>query len=138
MNWWRKWIGGGRLSSRTTLKQRKLRAKDSREDLVDYLLESAAIAENEGDADTMRSLSYKFIRLELYERAWELRVRSADLAGFLRRVLQLAARATMLQYETLRVDRIPERFAQFIGYRDNLGHRLLRGLFASCVGEPGV
>ena len=79
MNWWRKWIGGGRLSSRTTLKQRKLRAKDSREDLVDYLLESAAIAENEGDADTMRSLSYKFIRLELYERAWELRVRSAAL-----------------------------------------------------------
>ena len=79
MNWWRKWIGGGRLSSGTTLKQRKLRAKDSREDLVDYLLEFAALAENEGDADTMRSRTYKLIRLELYERAWELRVRSAAL-----------------------------------------------------------
>ena len=50
-----------------------------RDDRVDRALEAAAKAEAEGDADAMRSVSYKLIRFELYERAWQLRARATAL-----------------------------------------------------------
>ena len=42
-------------------------------------LEAARLAEIARDADKMRKCSYKLIRLERYERAWELRIRAAAL-----------------------------------------------------------
>src|SRR5262249_45391716 len=55
-------------------------------------------------------------------------IRPAHLAGLLRRILQLVARGAMLQDQALAVHSVPEGLAQFIGYRDNLGHRV-----APCV-----
>lgn len=49
------------------------------DELIKRVLEAAAIAEAEGDADRMRSSTYRLLRLELYERAWELRIRAAGL-----------------------------------------------------------
>jgi hypothetical protein len=43
------------------------------------LLKKAAKAETKGDADKMLALSEKLLRHELYERAWELRVRAIEL-----------------------------------------------------------
>src|SRR5205085_1477333 len=43
--------------------------------------------------------------------------------GFLRRILQLPATTAVLQDQPLGIDRIPKRFAQLIGYWDNLWHR---------------
>ena len=48
----------------------------------------------------------------------------AHLAARLRRILQLVARSAVLQDEAPLVHRIPERLAQFIGYRNQLGHRV--------------
>jgi hypothetical protein len=49
------------------------------EDRVRQVLETARLAEFEGDADTMHNCSYKLIRFELYEQAWGLRIRAARL-----------------------------------------------------------
>ena len=51
----------------------------SRQDLSERLLEIATSAEAEGDVNEMRRISYKLLRLDHYERAWQLRVRSAEL-----------------------------------------------------------
>jgi hypothetical protein len=53
--------------------------KATREDLVKYAYETATAAEAEGDPEKMHRCTYKLIRLELYERAWELRVRAAQI-----------------------------------------------------------
>jgi hypothetical protein len=73
---WRKWMRGG-LSSRPRGKQSK--AKGKLGDPMMAALQAAAIAEAEDDADGMLSASYKLVRLELYGRAWELRMRAAAL-----------------------------------------------------------
>jgi hypothetical protein len=72
VTWWRRWSKEGRLSLRTSRRSR-------REHAVGKALAKAAIAETEGDAEKMRSSSYKLLSLELYERAWEVRVRAARL-----------------------------------------------------------
>ena len=59
------------------LKEWSLNSPSSRH--IKYVLERAAIAETEDDADTMRQLSYKLLRLEQYERAWQLRMRATAL-----------------------------------------------------------
>jgi hypothetical protein len=73
VTFWRRWIG--KLSTRASHPQQK----DSREDIIKRTLEAAAIAEAEGNADTMRKLSYRLIGLERYERAWELYARAVGL-----------------------------------------------------------
>ena len=72
MGWWR------RRSKGASHAKRKKR-KATREDFVKYAYETAAAAEAEGDPEKMHRCTYKLIRLELYERAWELRVRAAAL-----------------------------------------------------------
>ena len=59
---------------------RATRSKRSgREETIRHLLKSSKRAEAEGDASKMRRLSYKLLRFELYERAWQLRVRATGL-----------------------------------------------------------
>ena len=53
--------------------------KSTREDFVKYALEIATTVEAGGDAEKMHRTSYKLLRLDLYERAWELRTRAAEL-----------------------------------------------------------
>ena len=75
MTWWREWPQKGLLSLHA------LRRKQQRnsEDLMTHFLDAARTAESERDADKMRRSSYKLIRHELYERAWELRTRAAAI-----------------------------------------------------------
>ena len=73
MTWWNRGIIE-RLGLHAPSARRK-----GREGLIERILDTAATAEAEGDPDTMRSCSYKLIRYELYERAWELRVRAVRL-----------------------------------------------------------
>ena len=72
MIFWRGLSKERRLSGRATDPKRK----GDRDD-IKRILEAAAVAEAEGDADKMRKASYKLFRLDLYEQAWELRIRSA-------------------------------------------------------------
>jgi hypothetical protein len=72
MIFWRGLSKERRLGGRATDPKRK----GDRDD-IKRILEAAAVAEAEGDADKMRKASYKLFRLDLYERAWELRIRSA-------------------------------------------------------------
>ena len=71
----RGWIKKQRASAHTSHQKETA----DRDDRVDRALEAAAKAEAEGDADAMRSVSYKLIRFELYERAWQLRARATAL-----------------------------------------------------------
>ena len=71
MTFWRRWIKERRGVSRPN---RKID-----HDLIERVLEAAELAEISGDAKKMLSSSYRLIRLELYERAWELRIRAAEL-----------------------------------------------------------
>ena len=73
VTFWRRWIR--ELSTRAS----HCEQKDSREDIIKRVLEAAAIAEAEGNADKMRKLSYELIRLERFERAWELYTRAVGL-----------------------------------------------------------
>lgn len=75
MTWWRRWSKDGRPDERALRQKRKT----NREDFTKYALESAAIAEAGGDPAEIGSSSYKLLRVELYERAWELRIRAATL-----------------------------------------------------------
>jgi hypothetical protein len=59
---------------------KKLRGKAKPERTVKDILEAAARAESLGDARGMYELSYKLIRHERYERAWQLRQKVAELA----------------------------------------------------------
>lgn len=72
MGWWRR-----RSKGASHAKHKKRKA--TREDFVKYAYEIAAAAEIEGDPEKMHRCTYKLIRLELYERAWDLRVRAAAL-----------------------------------------------------------
>ena len=75
VGWWRRRSKGAHDGSRAEHKKRKA----IREDFVKYAYETAAACEAEGDPEKMHRCTYKLIRLELYERAWELRVRAAEL-----------------------------------------------------------
>jgi hypothetical protein len=75
LRWWRRRSKDAPESSGAQQK----RNKASREDLVRRAYESAAAAEAEGDIEKMHRRAYKLIRLELYERAWELRLHAAEL-----------------------------------------------------------
>jgi hypothetical protein len=70
--WWRK-------VSRKGSRPRQKREKATREDRIKRAYEAAAAAEAAGDLEKMRRRSYKLIRLEHYKRAWELRLRAAEL-----------------------------------------------------------
>lgn len=75
MTWWRGWPRKGPLGLDAF---RRRRHSDS-EDPLSHFLEAAGEAERERDADKMRRCSYKLIRYEQYERAWELRTRAAAI-----------------------------------------------------------
>jgi hypothetical protein len=66
-------LGGKRVS-------KKPRGKVKAERTAEDILEAAARAENLGDARGMYELSYKLIRHERYERAWQLRKKVAEMA----------------------------------------------------------
>ena len=57
------------------------RHRRNSEDRITHALEAARLAEIERDATKMHGCSYNLIRFELYERAWELRIRAAALKG---------------------------------------------------------
>jgi hypothetical protein len=78
MNWWSQPIDQV-LRWRARRKKRKLHAKGDREGLIKSIWKEAANAEAEGDADRMRSCSYKLMRFGLFERGWELRIGAALL-----------------------------------------------------------
>ena len=75
VTWWR----GGSKEKRRSERASHRKMKAHREDFVKYALQSAAAAEADGDAEKMHRTSYKLLRLDLYERAWELRTRAAEL-----------------------------------------------------------
>ena len=75
VTWWR----GGSKEKRRSARAPHRKMKAHREDFVKYALESAAAAEADGDAEKMHRCTYKLLRLDLYERAWELRTRAAEL-----------------------------------------------------------
>jgi hypothetical protein len=76
VSWFRRKSGvPGDDASKSEHKKRKA----TREDFVKYACEMAAAMEAEGIPERMHRCSYKLIRLELYERAWELRVRAAEI-----------------------------------------------------------
>lgn len=111
MTWWRRWVdrtsqgGSGTAPVKATRKERAL--------------QTAAAAEATGDAAAMHRASNTLIRLELYERAWELRIRAAALTeeSFLPEWDggDLAGRSILIRTYTPR-DRIGEelRMARFI------------------------
>jgi hypothetical protein len=74
VTWWR---GKSKEQRRRSRAPRKLKA--NREDFVKYALENAAAIEAKGDPEEMHRITYKLLRLDLYERAWELRTRAAEL-----------------------------------------------------------
>jgi hypothetical protein len=59
---------------------RKKRATSHPKGSIEDLLAKGAIAEAGANASKMHSLSYKLLRLERYQEAWELRVRAASLS----------------------------------------------------------
>ena len=79
MNWRRKWME--RLLGWRAPRQKggKKPAQANREDVIEDALEAVAVAESKGDPEKMHRASYKLLRLGLYERAWALRMRTAEL-----------------------------------------------------------
>ena len=77
MTWWREWFKrkAHQLASTTPKAARKTRAARNREDHYPVRPGSGRGCRGEGDAEKMHNSSYKLFRLELYERAWELRIR---------------------------------------------------------------
>jgi len=71
VTWWRRWREGGRQAASG--------ASPGKGSRVDRVLQAAAIAEADGDAGAMHKASNSLIRLELYERAWQLRINAARL-----------------------------------------------------------
>jgi hypothetical protein len=71
----------GRSRGALEWSHRHKRRNVARDDLVERAFKTAAAAEAEGDLETMRKRAYGLIRLECYERAWELRLRAADVAS---------------------------------------------------------
>lgn len=76
VGWFRR-MGGD--NARAAHKSEHKKRKATREDFVKYAYETAAQMEAEGIPERMHRCTYKLIRLELYERAWELRVRAAEI-----------------------------------------------------------
>ena len=70
-----KWLRGS--PDKGTRKKARAKIKTGS---VEGLLEAAAEAEQSGDPRVMYEVSYKLIRQELYERAWQLRKTVAELA----------------------------------------------------------
>ena len=75
VTWWR---GGGKEQRRSE-RAAPRKSKSTREDFVKNALEIATTVEAGGNAEKMHRTSYKLLRLDLYERAWELRTRAAEL-----------------------------------------------------------
>jgi hypothetical protein len=75
LTWWRRWGEGRRSNVRAARQNWKL----NREEFIKRALDAAAIAEAEGNPAEMHDCTHKLLRVELYERAWELRVRAAGL-----------------------------------------------------------
>jgi hypothetical protein len=75
VSWWRGDTKRTRLGPRPRRKKRDA----TREDFARYALETAATIEAEGDPVEMHRCTYKLIRSDLFERAWELRVRAARI-----------------------------------------------------------
>jgi hypothetical protein len=75
VTWWR----GKSREKRRSKRAAPRKSKNNREDFVKYALEIAAAVEAEGNAEKMHRTSYKLLRLDLYERAWRLRIRAAAL-----------------------------------------------------------
>ena len=75
VTWWR---GGGKEQRRGE-RAAPRKSKSAREDFVKNALEIATTVEAGGNAEKMHRTSYKLLRLDLYERAWELRTRAAEL-----------------------------------------------------------
>src|SRR5262245_55219762 len=75
VTWWRGKSKEQRRSSRPRGKKRDA----TREDFVRFALESAATVEAGGDPEEMHRCTYKLIRSDLFERAWELRIRAAKI-----------------------------------------------------------
>jgi SAM-dependent methyltransferase len=65
----------GLLGPYTFRRKRQLNSEDP----VGHFLATARTAEADRDAEAMRRCSYKLIRCERYERAWELRTRAAAI-----------------------------------------------------------
>ena len=120
MTWWRRWSEQRRHDLRALRQKRKT----DREEFIKHALDAAAIAEAEGDPAEIGSSTYKLLRAELYERAWELRIRAAalqqqspipewgggDLAGLT--MLIRVYRPTMTVGEELRLARFIDPVAQ--------------------------
>lgn len=84
MTFLRWWTRGSQHAEHKVRRKAERAAKDKRRALdrdesLESLIEKAAIAEAEGNAAKMRNSSYKLLRFERYERAWQLRVRAAAL-----------------------------------------------------------
>jgi hypothetical protein len=75
VTWWRRWSE----QRRNDLRALRQKRKTDREEFIKYALDASAIAEAEGDPAEIGSSTYKLLRAELYERAWELRIRAAAL-----------------------------------------------------------
>ncbi len=71
MTWWRRWTKGAGQGKNGTVAVKATRKERA--------LQTAAAAEAAGDAAAMHRASNTLIRLELYARAWELRIRAAAL-----------------------------------------------------------
>jgi hypothetical protein len=78
MTWWRKSIS---LLLQSDVRRGRLRRQEKGDpvEVIKCLLETATLAEAQGNANGMHRSSYKLIRFELYERAWELRIRAATM-----------------------------------------------------------
>ena len=75
MTWWRRWSKERHRDVRAARQKRKT----DRDEFIRHALEAAARAEAEGNPAEMHDCTHKLLRVELYERAWELRVRAAGL-----------------------------------------------------------
>ena len=75
VTWWR----GLSQKVRLGLDAFRGRRRGDSEDPIAHFLEAAREAERERNPDKMRRCSYKLIRYEQYERAWELRTRAAAI-----------------------------------------------------------
>lgn len=82
MTWWRGGRKGERPGSkdvRPSSRPRRKKRDATPEDFARFALETAATIEAEGDPVEMHRCTYKLIRSELFERAWELRMRAAAM-----------------------------------------------------------
>jgi hypothetical protein len=80
--WWRggrKEVRPGSKEARPSSRPRRKKRDATREDFARFALETADTIEAEGNPVEMHRCTYKLIRSELFERAWELRMRAAAM-----------------------------------------------------------